>query len=301
MKSKSAFAILLAFCFAWSCRAACPERIEAFYKAYMRNLLQDTASNAALCASYLTEGLIARVGRIASATGADPIVRAQDMNEDAISTLSVESLGGNWYLVKYCWRKGDASSAVEIPLKTQQIDGVCRICYITPVWHGSRYGDELTACASETGAGIDRTSAESFLKSFYDVYLAVYCAMPEDLEARLAALRAECLSQQAAVQFAEAVGENLRDGLYGYDALIGQFDFDCLWRSSLEIKHVSDSRYRVAYCSGNETHEIVLTVGKSADEYLIERIDPRVRRRFENEMDRKGPVVRAAADSKNEK
>lgn len=276
---KRMFALLLALCFALSCRAACPERIEAFYKAYMRNLLQDVP-NAALCTSYLTEGLIARVGRIANATGADAIVRAQDMNEDAIATLSVEPLGGDWYLVRYYWRKGDTSSAVEIPLKTQEIDGECRISYITPVWHGSRYGDELTACASAAGAKIDRTSAESFLKSFYDLYLAAYCAMPKDLEARLAALRAGSLSQQAAAQFAEAAEENLRDGLCGYDALIDQFDFDCLWRQSLEITHAGGSRYRVAYCAGNEMHEIVLTVEKSADGYLIGGIEPQVRRRI---------------------
>lgn len=277
---KRTFAFLLALCFALSCRAACPERIEAFYKAYMRNLLQDAAPNEALCASYLTERLAERVGRIAHATGADPIVRAQDMNEDAIATLSVRSLGGDWYRVSYLWREGDAASAVEIPLKTQVIDGVCRICYITPVWHGSRWGDELTDGVPAASSEVDSSSAESFLNSFYDVYLAAYCAMPKDLDARLAALRADYLSPQAAAQFAEAAEENRRDGLVGYDALIDQFDFDCLWRRSLSITHADGSRYRVVYRAGGEEHEIRLTVEKSADGYRIGRLEPPIRKRI---------------------
>ena len=66
------------------CSASCVESIKEFYTAYMNNMLQNNRENTALCDKYFTPGLQEKVYRFTSATGANAIIRAQDMNEDAI-------------------------------------------------------------------------------------------------------------------------------------------------------------------------------------------------------------------------
>lgn len=257
-------------CFSQVCSAACPKQIEAFYSAYMHNMLQDDSKNEALCETFLTEGLAEKLHRVGNATGSDPILRAQDMNEDAIETLTVQALGGDWYRVSYLWKKGDESTRTEIPLKAQETGGRCRITYITPIWHGARYGDELLAAGDGAATDIDQTSGASFLKSFYDAYTALYCRMPEDLHAKLASLRSRFLSQQALEQFRDAESENEKDGLDGYDLLIGNFDFDCLWRRSLHVEPLAADDYRVSYENGVRVCETTVSVKRRDGGYVID-------------------------------
>lgn len=267
-RMKSFLPLLLLVCCCNSVRAdSCPEQIRTFYACYLNNILLGN-SNAALCRTYLTQGLSEKVRRIGNATGGDPVIRAQDANQDAIETLTVTELGNDWYRVGYLWKKGDEHTRVEIPLKAQRIDDSCKITYIVPIWHGSRFGDDLRACRNEGTIETDTTSGLAFLKSFYEAYLAFYCAMPADLNAELSSLRSRCLSRNALEQYANAASENLQDGLEGYDLLIDNFDFDCLWCDQIEFTHLAGDDYQVAY-KGDMFRKIVVTLQSRADGYRI--------------------------------
>lgn len=262
--------LLLSVCTATVCKGACAERIKIFYTEYLNNILNNPSKNEALCRACMTEELIAKMERVGYATGADPVIRAQDANQDALETLTVKELGNDWYLVTYLWEKRDDRTLTQIPVKAHEADGRCRITYITPEWSGSRYGDELLPGPQRCHKRVDQTSEQSFLESFYDAYTAAYCAMPADLEAELAALRERSLSQRALAQFGEAETENEADGWVGYDRLIGHYDFDCVWRPSLRVTPAGDHRYRITYQVGGKTYTILISVQRSGDGYRID-------------------------------
>lgn len=254
------------------CASDCSEQIKIFYKAYLTNILEDSSRNTDLCKTWFTPALIEKVGRMGNATGADPVIRAQDANEDAIETLRVSKLTDGWYLVGYLWKQGDDATLMEIPVQAQEADGRCRITYITPEWNGTRYGDELVCRGESRSEAVDQSDAISFLKSFYDRYLARYCAMSADLAAELASLRARHLSAAAAEQFRRAEAENEADGLRGYDLLIDNFDFDCLWRGQIDFTHLKGSDYRVTYRGNDRTCTIVVRIKRADGGYMIDGI-----------------------------
>lgn len=263
---------LILLCLSSACMAACPEQIKEFYTAYLSNILRNDSGNAALCKTFFTEELIDKVDRVGNATGADPVIRAQDANEDTIETLSVRDLGDDWYMVSYLWKKGDKGTLTEIPLKAQMIDGNCKITYITPVWNGNRYGDELLTCRDTAKVSIDQTSGLSFLKSFYAAYTAEYCAMPKDLNGKLDSLRVNHLSKDVLEQFKNAEAENSEDGLPGYDLLIDNFDFDCLWCESLTVTHLKDDSYQIVYNASDKVHKMIVTVKRKDNNWRIDRL-----------------------------
>ena len=78
----------------------------------------------------LTKGLIEKLDRVRTATGCDPIIRAQDVSDDVLETLTVKHLNGNWYMVSYTWGKGsEFESTQNIPLRVAKIDGQYMIDY----------------------------------------------------------------------------------------------------------------------------------------------------------------------------
>lgn len=92
MKRRFIFISVLLFCFSTVCSGACIDEIKTFYASYMTNILNVDSTNEALCRKYLTEELAAKLQRMRNATGGDPIIRAQDMNSDAIKTLNVREI-----------------------------------------------------------------------------------------------------------------------------------------------------------------------------------------------------------------
>ncbi|MEG1586517.1 MAG: hypothetical protein RR346_06555 [Bacteroidales bacterium] len=142
---------LLVLCFNTICLCGCSDPVKTFYITYMENMLQHNSKNELLLKKYLSEGLLEKVTRVINATGSDPIIRAQDINSDAIETLSIKCLSKNWYMVSYYWNKKDDDTLIEVPINVQNIDGHCKITYITPIWNGSRYGDDLISCGDQNG------------------------------------------------------------------------------------------------------------------------------------------------------
>lgn len=252
--------------------AACPERIKAFYSAYMHNLSNgDDLKNKELCEVYMTQALIQKIQRITNATGVNAVIRGQDINEDAIQSLSVRNLGDDWYIVRYFWDKEDEKTATEIPLKVQNTSDTCRIVYITPIWNGTLYGDNLLSTVEDIPQEISQKSGLAFLISFYQAYLSPYIRMSENLQAELNILRSQYLTSRAILEFQSAEQNQLGDGLEGYDFLIDNFDFDGLWYDSLHIQPL-DNGYVVEYKSGNLVHKMIIVLKKCDGNYFIDGI-----------------------------
>lgn len=266
--------LILLVCLKSTCMGDCSGIVKTFYLSYMNNILQNNDANDILSKTYLTEELLGKVDRLRNATGIDPIIRAQDVNEDAVETVLVERMTDDWYLVKYFWKKGDPSTLIDIPLKVQGGEEACKITYITPIWKGSQYGDELLSCKNKMVDKIDQTSELLFLRSFYDIYLSEYCDVPKDLSSRLYALRVDNLSAHALEQFKKAERESLGDGLTGYDVLIDNFDFDCLWHESIKFMSLGGNNYQMTYKIGGKVYKIVVAVKKENNAYLIDGLCP---------------------------
>ena len=103
---------------------SCAEQIKQWYVNYMngRSINQN-----------LSEEMINKIERMTNATNVNPILRAQDTNNYAISTLSVKELSDDWDLDQYQWTKGDVSSTQVIPVKANMVDGESKITYIITI------------------------------------------------------------------------------------------------------------------------------------------------------------------------
>ena len=117
-------------------------RLKSFYNEYMSNVMEGR-DNDSLCRSCMSEDLIMKLKRIIGATGADPVIRAQDVNGDALKTLSVKDLGDDWYMVEYRWDEDRPETTTRIPVKATTDGDRCSIVYIVPEWKGVEYGDSL--------------------------------------------------------------------------------------------------------------------------------------------------------------
>lgn len=239
----------------------------------MTNLLNVDSNNEALCKKYLTEELAAKLHRMAYATGGNPIIRAQDVNSDAIKTLNVREIADDWYMVSYLWDEKDSTSLVEIPLKVGYVNDQCKIVYITPIESDTQYGDEWLSCFENVASyKIDSSSGKSLVESFYKVYLATYCSMCGDLNARLQSLRLSNLSHTALEQFKKAEQEYLQDTFEGYDLLVTNFDFDSMWFKSLKVLPLDTDNYQVTYQAGKYTHQMNIQTTYQEGRYWISAI-----------------------------
>lgn len=128
---KKILLLLLFACLSPAVWADGPERVRAFYEAYMKNMLDGRdAENAELCGRYMTRRLVRKMSRAAAATNFDHIIRGQDVNRTAVETLTVRPLGEGLYSVGYLWYGDDPKSRVGIRVKTA--GEACRIVDIGP-------------------------------------------------------------------------------------------------------------------------------------------------------------------------
>lgn len=111
--------------------------IEDFYEAYAASFMSTGKEALALGDSikqkFLTKELIEKVDRLIEVTDADPIIRAQDLGENDMKTLSVKHQNDNWYEVNYTSAKGSQfERAVSMPVRVVNVDGQYQIDDITP-------------------------------------------------------------------------------------------------------------------------------------------------------------------------
>lgn len=108
----------------------CTQFVSEFYTEYLNapwDLHEQVESR------YFTPALVAKVARMSANSGADAVTASQDpgMTPD----FTVKDLGGGWYGV-------DGMGNIHtVYLKAGEVDGQCRITYISP--YGDKWGDEL--------------------------------------------------------------------------------------------------------------------------------------------------------------
>jgi hypothetical protein len=245
--------------------------IKDFYMAYTSNIVSEISSNDSLVRKFLTKKLIKKIDRMRTATGSDPVIRAQDFSEDIVETLRFKHLAENWYMVSYDWIVDEKINHTDIPLRVVKMDGHYKIDYITPEWNGSLYGDSLLY-DRPMSQEIDASTPMSLLKTFYKVYTNIYCSMPEDLNLQLALLREEYLTSNALAQFKEMADEYERDGYANYDLLVDYFDFDRLWLPYMQFIQLEGDSYQMRYTRGETFCVIVFKIIRQNKEYRIDSI-----------------------------
>ena len=269
---KKIIILIIALCYSIVSWATCSEQIKTFYSTYMRNILcGNSYKNKELCKTYMDQVLRLKIQRISYVTGADAVIRAQDVSEDAIQSLSVESVGKNWYLVHYFFDIKNENTKTAIPLKVMNVGNTCQIVYITPIWNGNLYGDDLLSNVEPNLMAINQESERSFIESFYSCYLSPYINISDNLQSNLNILRSKYLTYRAISEFKSAEQNHFNDGMEGYDLLIDNFDFDYQWYRFFHISRLGNG-YVVEYKSCNKVHRIIITLKKCNDNYYIDGI-----------------------------
>ena len=87
MASHRFISVLILSIFCLSSFATCEQQIREFYVAYMRNLEHNPAQNDSLCNACMTPALILQLREETRRSGADAIIRAQDVCEYGIRSL----------------------------------------------------------------------------------------------------------------------------------------------------------------------------------------------------------------------
>lgn len=201
-----------------------------------------------LLRSFLTPEMQEKRGRLIDATGADPILRAQDVPEHGRQTLTCRHLEGDWFEVAYrsfSWGVQDTVT-IRIAMRTEEDEkGRVRINYIVPEWGGSRYGDYLFDIQSQRV--IDRLDARIFVETFFKAYVYPYATMPPSLEQDLEQLRKRyCTPSFLRGKYAAIKQEYLEDG-ESIDPLINCADFDAFWHPSIRVDSIDSLTFRIGY------------------------------------------------------
>ena len=174
--------------------------LNSFYTQYVKNLLDNKDdANAALMQRYFLPEAIDQAEDMIVQSGADGILRAQDVNEAMLASLRVVPLGNQWFMVSYQWNE-KSDSKVQIPVKVSNGTGKFLVKYIVPVENGTEYGDQLLSEKAEKGIAVpvnvkelkaafsdlvlDQNSAEkqrAFFDAFpktWDEYILTYGWLP---------------------------------------------------------------------------------------------------------------------------
>ncbi len=191
-----------------------------------------------------------------------------------LKTVKAEHLEDDWYMVSYCWDSNESSLVSQIPLKAYLKDKKLQISYIPHSCNETKYGDNLLGCpARREISDISQEGAREFLESFYDVYLYNYCSMSLNLYPNLKKLRENYFTQNAQADFKKAEDDYLIDHIEGFDLLVDDFDFDPMWYKSLEITDLGANGYKVSFSKGNYIENIIFTISKSQQGYMINSIE----------------------------
>ena len=221
------------------------EQIKEFYACYMKavetcNQKEETE----LLQDFLTPEMQEKKGRLVQVTGSDPLLRAQDVSEYGRQSLACRHLEGSWYEVSYRWDESD-TIGIKIPVRVQtDAKGKTRICYVTPYWGGSSYGDSLLDIAEQTVD--DGKDAETFVATFFKTYAYTYVKMPSTLEQELGLLRQTYCTADMQGKY-NALSQQYMDDGSPVDPLIGCADFDAFWYSSLRVKPLGKNWFELSY------------------------------------------------------
>ena len=221
------------------------EQIKDFYACYMKAIETcNQKEENKLLQDCLTPEMQEKKGRLVQVTGSDPLLRAQDVSEYGRQSLACRHLDGSWYEVSYRWDESD-TVGIKIPVRIKtDAKGKTRICYVTPYWGGSSYGDSLLDIAEQTVD--DGKDAETFVATFFKTYAYNYVKMQPTLEQELGLLRQTYCTADMQGKY-NALSQQYMDDASPVDPLIGCADFDAFWYSSLRVKPLGKNWFELSY------------------------------------------------------
>ena len=221
------------------------EQIKDFYACYMKAIETcNQKEENKLLQDFLTPEMQEKKGRLVQVTGSDPLLRAQDVSDYGRQSLACRHLDGSWYEVSYRWDESD-TVGIKIPVRIKtDAKGKTRICYVTPYWGGSSYGDSLLDIAEQTVD--DGKDAETFVATFFKTYAYNYVKMQPTLEQELRLLRQTYCTADMQGKY-NALSQQYMDDASPVDPLIGCADFDAFWYSSLRVKPLGKNWFEVSY------------------------------------------------------
>lgn len=250
-KHKNAVALLFFFLsvpMAWAQHAKKAEQIRLFYNLYMECIeTGNRKMESDMLDKFLTPEMQKKRGRLVDATGADPILRAQDVPLHGRETLTCRHLESDWFEVAYRtfdWGVQDTVT-IRIPVRTEEDKkGKVRINYIVPEWGGSRYGDYLFDIQPQKVT--DQLDARTLVETFFKAYVYPYATMSLSLEKDLEQLRKRYCTPFLQEKYAAIKQEYLKDG-ETKDPLIDYADFDIFWYPSIRIDPIDSITFRIVY------------------------------------------------------
>ena len=221
------------------------EQIKDFYACYMKAIETcNQKEENKLLQDFLTPEMQEKKGRLVQVTGSDPLLRAQDVSDYGRQSLACRHLDGSWYEVSYRWDESD-TVGIKIPVRIKtDAKGKTRICYVTPYWVGSSYGDSLLDIAEQTVD--DGKDAETFVATFFKTYAYNYVKMQPTLEQELGLLRQTYCTADMQGKY-NALSQQYMDDASPVDPLIGCADFDAFWYSSLRVKPLGKNWFELSY------------------------------------------------------
>lgn len=243
------------------------ERIKDFYVRYMEAIeVGDDELNMRLVQMFLTPEMQAKMGRLVDATGADPLLRAQDVSAYGRQSLRCKHLEGDWYMVSYWWSKADSVGKC-IPIRiVKDGKGQLRIGYVTPYWARENYGDTIFY-VPETDVK-DDADAYTFIETFFKAYVHPYVKMTPSLEQDLARLRNTYCTPDMQKKYVTMSQMFLEDAS-PMDPLVGCADFDAFWYSSLKVAPIGRKFFKVEYDTGDGIIRVKVAVTRQNEKYRI--------------------------------
>ena len=235
--------------------------LKSFYTKYITNILENKdKENNALMGEYFLPVLIGEVEEMGERSGADNVIRAQDATKDMLSSLDVNPLGNDWYMVSYktVWRN------TEIPVKVTHHNGKRLIEYIMPDIMGSKYGDEYinkNVNANDIAEGV------KMLRSFYSQYISNQL---ENKDKANAPLRSECIAPEL-LEVILALNERT-----GFDQILNAQDVNKKMLNSLKVESLGKPDwYMLTYSwNGKDETAIVVKLERIGNKLMIRYIVP---------------------------
>lgn len=225
-------------------KESCEKWVVDSYKKWMTRNYMDTV----LPKQLFTPEMWQKLGRLNSVIDADAMLRAQDISDYGVESVTCNHLEGDWFQVSYFWNEGDLP--VVIPVKIKEVDGDYKFCYITPYW-GAWRGDSLFDV--KPCGNVNQNNALDFVRSFYCNYTYLYAVMTPDLEHKLRDLQLKYCTSEMNHKIVETIDEMKGDiGGDCYDPVIMSCDFDIYWFDSLEVDTLSQDDYIVSYQFSND-------------------------------------------------
>lgn len=250
-KHKHVVALLLLFLsapMAWGQYATKAKHIKLFYDLYMECIeTGNRKMESDMLDKFLTPEMQKKRGRLVDATGADPILRAQDVPQHGRETLTCRHLESDWFEVAYRtfdWGVQDTVT-IRIPVRTKEDKkGKVRINYIVPEWGGSRYGDYLFDIQPQKVT--DQLDARTLVETFFKAYVYPYATMSPSLEQDLGQLRKRYCTPFLQKKYTAIKQEYLKDS-ETTDPLIDCADFDIFWYPSIRIDPIDSITFQIGY------------------------------------------------------